>query len=898
MTMWRRLNGWLARLRPGAGRDDDLDREIQTHLELEAEDRHHDGLSARDAHAAARRAFGNPVSVRDAVRDVRRLVWIDHVVLDVRLAVRQLRRAPGFSAAAILTLALGTGANTAIFSIINGFLRPLPVPDADRVVVLANVLPRDETGLKYRFSYPALEDFRRATDAFADVFGFDIRLAGLTANGHTSQFVYHVVTGNFFSGLGVAPAAGRLFRPGEGEEPHAESLIVLGHAYWLRRFGGDPAVVGSVLRLNGRPARVIGVAQAGFTGLQAGAEMDGYLPIGADAGVDEFPGRYRTDRSRRWLVVAARLRDAVTIDQARAAADVVARDLATAYPATEADTSVRVIPERLARPLPVPFLGRILPVVRTLLFVLASMVLLIACMNVANLLLVRATVRQREMAVRAALGAGRRRLVRLLVTESLVLAAAGTGLGLLTAQSATYAFANAIDLGTDIGLHLDFRPDWRVFSYALAVALLTGLIVGVLPAVRASRAAVTDLLHDGGRGSAGPRRQRLRSGLVVAQVAGSFALLVVAGLFTRSLQAAQRIDLGFDPDRVLTLRLDPEYVGYDLARTRVFFEDLERRLEALPGVESVSTSFSLPLGYYFGGQVLRPEGAPETSEPGRDWIHTNSVGPDYFATLRIPIVRGRAFDRRDTSDSTRVAIVNETLAARFWPGRDPIGQRMDVPDVPGSAWEIVGVARDNKQVAVFEPPLPQAYLPQAQNPSALRAVALRSTQPLDELGARVAAEIAALDPGMPIGDLRPMREAIRGSVGMVMFRVGAWQATAMSVLGLVLAVLGVYGVVSYRTAQRGREIGIRVALGALPADVRRLVIGQGAALVLAGLAAGLVVAFALTRIIARALLIVSANDPATFAGVTVLLAATALAACYLPARRAERADPVAVLRHE
>ena len=425
-------------------------------------------------------------------------------------------------------------------------------------------------------------------------------IGGLTADGKTTQFVYQGVSGNLFPALGLTPAAGRLFVSGEGEQPNADRVAVLGHSYWQRRFGADPAVVGRMVRIDGEPARVVGVAPAGFRGLFEGADMDGYMPMGAVRGSISSE-RFFNDRTVMPLTLLARLQPGVSLERAQAAANVVAAALATEYPATEKGRTVRVIPEPLARPMPLPFIERLMPLIRSLLIVLASLVLLIACMNVANLLLVRATVREREMAVRASLGASRGRLIGLLLVESLLVAVLAAVAGLVLGRWLSVGFANSIDVAADVPLRLDFHFDWRVFAYASAMAIGTGLVVGAVPAIRASGAKVTGLLHDGGRGSSGPGRQRLRSLLVVSQVAGSLALLVVAGLFVRTLHRAQQIDLGFDPANVTTVRLNPHQIGYDEKRATAFYDELDRRIRALPGVEISSMSFSVPLGYIFGG---------------------------------------------------------------------------------------------------------------------------------------------------------------------------------------------------------------------------------------------------------------------------------------------------------
>jgi len=761
----------------------------------------------------------------------------------------------------------------------------------------------DDTGLQYRFSFQALEDYRLDTAIFRDVFAFDVRLGGIgDRNGKPTQFVYQAVTGNFFSGLQLTPAAGRLFEPGEGERANAEPVVVLGYAFWVRQFGADPSIVGQQVRLDGQSTRVVGVAPRDFHGLFEGAEMDGYTPF---TGIARVSGRAWVvdadrllhDRSARVLTMVARLQPDVTIERAQAAASVIAARLATTYPATDNDSGVRVVPETLARPVPLKSLATALPLARLLSLALASLVLLIACMNVANLLLIRATVRQREMAVRAALGSGRHRLVRLLLVESLFLSIAGTAAGLLVGSAASTAFGRSIDVGMDAPVHLDFGLDWRVFFYSCGVAMATALFVGVMPALRASRARITDLLHDGGRGdSAGAGRQRARSGLVVAQVAGSVALLVVAGLFVRSLQRAHEVDLGFDPSQVTIARLNPGNLGYSRDRSDAFYDRLLDRLRDAPGLEHVAQSFSQPLGYNFGGYVAFPEGA--NSSATRAATGSNSVTPAFFDTLRIPIVRGRAFTDRDVKGAPRAGIVNETLADRFWPGADPLGKRFYVPETGDEAWQVVGVARDAKYLAVFETRLPYFYLPQAQSSSYVRTLYIRSALPTDEVATRLEREIRELEPDLPIMDLRSMRSSMAGNVGFLFFRIGAVQTTMTAVLGLCLALVGIYGLISYRTAQRSREIGIRLALGAQPGDVGRLVARQGGTLVAAGIAVGGAVSILLSALASRLLTLVDASDPATFVATGALLASAASVACYIPARRAMRTDPLAALRHE
>ena len=816
---------------------------------------------------------------------------------DLRFAWRQIRRSPGFAISAVLTLALGVGANTGVFSILNGYLRPLPVPRADELVVLAADMAADESGFRYRLSFPALNDYRAQRDVFADVFAFETRLAGLTANGRTTQFLFQAVTGNLFSGLQLPALLGRTFDPGEGEHAGSESVVMLGYQFWQRRFGGNPAVVGTIVRLDGAPARVVGITPPGFHGLYQGAGVEGFVPLAFLQDRTTRPERLFTDRTFRYLTVMARLRPEVSVTEAQAAVDVVAERLRRTFP-EERDITTRVIPEPLARPTPMRLLSSLVPVIRASMLGLATLVMLIACLNVANLLLVRGTVRQREMAVRAALGCGRARMIRLLLVESLLLSCAGTAFGLLLARWTTTLFLGTIDIGTDIPINLDFHYDWRVFVYAAVVGALTGLLMGIVPALRASRVDVKALLHDGGYEIAGAGRHRLRSAMVVAQVGGSLVLLIVAGLCIRSLQQAQRVDLGFSASNIMTVRLDPGQIGYDHPRTIAFYDELERRLAALPGVDSVAMSFSVPTGYIVDGAPIAKEGDVAAGEEPRANVTCNTVSPSFFDTLRIPIVRGRGFTLQDTDTTTKVVVVNETLARQMWPGEDPIGKRLIIPRFDGRVWQVVGVARDSKYIAVFEGQLPHVYFALRQHHFFLRVVYVRSPAPPESLRMLMEREVYALDPDMPIADARPLRDIVAGGVGFLLFHIGSVQAGAMGLLGLILAVVGVYGVVSYGASLRVREMGIRVALGASPAAVRGLVLRQGTVLVVLGIVCGLGVAAAVTRMLSRLFVLVGALDPITFGGVTLLLGAIALVACYLPARRAMRVDPMIALRHE
>ncbi len=817
---------------------------------------------------------------------------------DLQLAARRLRESPRFALLVIFTLALGSGTNTAMFSCQNGFLRPLPVKSPERLVVLAAQIKDDETGLKYRFSYGALSDLRRQADRFSDLVGFNAMIGGLHTGRKVTPFLYGAVTGNYFTGLGVRPLLGRLFRPGEGEHPGADGLVVLGYSYWQKTFGGDPGVIGREVRLDGLGARVIGVAPKEFLGTWAGAEMDGYLPINVMSRYDDAAAHMFSDRNWRWLTVMGRLKPGVSLPEAQTSVDVIARRLERQYPDTDKDTGIRLIPETLARPFPVRFMAESIPTVRTFLLALAAMVLLLASMNVANLVLVRASGREREMAIRAALGSGRGRLMRQMLAESGVLAVLGTLAGLLFGKWGGDAFMASISTGSSLPVKVDSSFDWHVFAYALGAGVVTVVAIGLWPAIRASRADPGGVLHDGGwGGSAGRGALRVRSLLAAGQVAGSLVLLIVAGLLVRGLQRVQHMDLGFDPGHVLNVRMNPRDLGYNEQRTKDFYRELKRRVSGVPGVESASLAFSVPMGYIFDGRNVFVEGRPMAPGDRPPTVMGNSIDADYFATMRIPLVRGRGFTASDDQNAPQVAIVNETMAARFWPHQDAIGKRFALK--PGGPWwQVVGVARNSKYLVIFEQPLPYFYLPLAQNFSAMRVLQVRTTGAPESLRGRVEREIRALEPDLPVADFQTMNESLSGFFGFRMFQMGAQQAGSMGLLGLILAAIGIYGVVSYSAAGRTREIGIRMALGAGPAQVLRMILRQGAWLVAAGVAAGVLVASLFTEAARRVLPLMDRTDPLTFTLVTLLLAAVALWACYVPARRAMRVDPMVALRHE
>ena len=816
---------------------------------------------------------------------------------DGRLALRTLAKNPGFAVIGIATLALGMAVNTTVFSVVNGFLlRPLPVPHPEQMTVLA--LKQSSVAGTYRFSYPTYEDLRDQTDSFTDVFAYRISLPGLTVDHKSDHCLVSRVTNNYFRSLDISPAYGRLILSTEGRVPGADPVIVLGYSYWRHRFAGDPKIVGQKVELNDHAFTVVGIAPRDFHGTYPVMDMDAYIPFSAETGEDpDNPVQKAwTSRGDRSLTVMGRLKPGVTLKQAQASLNVVAKRIAEAHPDTEKGLSVQLFPENLARP--EPDADNPIPATSIAFMSLAALVLLVACFNTANVLLVRATVRQREMAIRAALGAGRGRLVRQYLTESLLLALLGGGAGLVLASWAS-GFLSSLSLGTDLPLRFDFRPDARVYLFALAAVLFTGLFVGMMPALRAARANVSAVLHEGGRGSSsGPRRQFARNALVVAQVAGSLVLLIVAGLFVRSLQKAEKMNLGFNPDHVLDLSVDVEQVGYKEPRAREAYRDIDNRIRAVPGVLSVAEAFTVPMGYVGADDRIWIEAHPYAADQQPQEVPFNQITPSYFDTLQMPLLRGRKFSEADSEKAPPVAIINETMAKQFWPNEDALGKHFGTKGANGPFIEVVGIVRDAKYQNLLENPRPFYYLPFEQSYNSLRTIHVRTTVPSESLAGQIQSVIHEAVPDVPITQVKTMNEALQGANGFFLFRFGAQLTSTMGLLGLILAVVGIYSVVSYAATQRTQEIGIRVAMGASPRAILKMVLRQGLTVVGIGLGAGLGLALAGARVMSGLIVGIKPTDPLTFAVVVCLLAAIAVFACWVPAHRATRIDPLVALRHE
>ena len=813
---------------------------------------------------------------------------------DIRYGLRVLRKSPGFTAIAVITLALGIGANTTIFSMVDSFLlRPLPVREPGQITTITE-MQKNGTNNNF-FSVPDYRDIRNQTaDVFSNLLGYQFGMDGLNANGRTDRILSNYVSGNYFSMLGLQPTLGRLILPAEGEVLGADPVMVLSYSYWQTRFGGDPEIVGKKVTLDGHPVTIVGVAPKDFEGISSILRCQVFLPLGM-AFIDGYPMDFMTNRKTQMVMLYGRLHPAVGLKAAQAKLEVVEQRLAEQDPDSHKNQSLRIFPELRARPEPDP--DNTMLVLSGLFLGLATLVLLLACVNVANILLVRATVRAREMAIRAALGAGRSRLIRQLVTESVVLALAGGAAGIVIGLWGS-SYVSSLNIHFDIPLRFDFSFDWRIFGFAMALALATGVIVGLIPALRASRQDLGTVLHDAGRGVIAGRH-RLRDALVIAQVGGSLMLLIIAMLFMRSLGKAHQSDLGFEPKGVINLTMDPTEVGYNEEQGRAFYKNVLERVRAMPGVESATTAAATPMGYVGGNDLVDVEGYQPPPGEGKSPLVYNIVSSQYLETMKIPLARGRMIDERDTQTSPYVAVVNQAMVKKFWANTDPIGRYFRIGSDLRHSIQVVGVVKDAHVQSMTGTINPYFYLPFEQHYSgnSLQSLQVRTSVAPATMIPQVEHVIDSLAPTMPVFDVQTMTEALNTLNGLLRFQLAAGLATALGLLGLVLAVVGVYGVISYSASQRTHEIGVRMAIGAQPLDILTMVFRQGLLIVSVGLLVGIAAAFACARVLSR-FLVVSATDPATYIPVAVALALVALCACYIPARRATKVDPMVALRYE
>ncbi len=813
---------------------------------------------------------------------------MDTLLQDLRYAARQLRRAPGFTLVAVLSLGLGIGANATIFTWLDAvLLQPFAgVPEQHRLVSVSTV---NSAGERLSASWPDYRDFQ-AQSRTLELWASEERAMSLVHGGVAERAWGVLVSGNYFDALGVRATLGRTFLPEEGAVIDAHPVLVLSHSYWQRRFAARPEIVGQAVTLNNRAFTVVGVAPEGFVGSTVGLSYDFFVPMTMQKALLE--GDRLEYRGHRWLSLMGRLKPGATVEAAQAEIDTLAAALAREYPRSNEGMTASV------RPLWLSDDGAARSM-RPLLFVLMGVVgavLLIACANLANLLLARAVGRGREIAVRLSLGAGRGRVIRQLLTESLLLAALGAAAGLLIAYWSSGLFA-AFAPPADLPVGLDAALDGRAFGFALGLAVLTALVFGTAPALAASRPDVVGALRDGAAAVAGgPSRRRLKNALVVVQVALSVVLLVGAGLLLRALEAERRLDIGFDSERVLLAGVDLFPNGYDRERGVAYYGAALEALRAIPGVEAASLARRVPLalggtsssGFEVEGYTPRDDDPPQ--------IYTNLVGADYLRTMGIALREGRDFAPDDRDGGLPVAIVNEAVAERFWPGQSPIGRRLRPG---GDTWlTVVGVAKNTPLRTPVERPLPLVYMPiQQQFTSAAVAfhVRARSGDPA-ALAPAVTAALQRIDPTLPVFGVRSLREAT--SAATFGQRLASSLLSAFGLLALLLATLGLYGVIAWAVGQRRREMGIRLALGGQRRQIFSMVVREGLRVAAVGIALGLAGAFGLGRALGRLLLGVSPADPLTYAAVVLVLGTAVAVACAVPARRAAATEPASALRCE
>ncbi len=813
---------------------------------------------------------------------------------DLRYGARMLVKSPGFTAVAVVSLALGIGANTAIFSLINGVLfAPLPVADPATLVQVAMTDERNPGNLP--FSHLNFKDLRSENEVFSGMAAVSFAAVTYSTGGEAEQLAVQVVTSGYFSVLGIPPAMGRGFLA--EEEDHATPVAVISQGFWDRSLGRDPQVVGKTLVLNRIPFTIVGVARPDFTGTTLGAGPVAWVPMGMHAALQPGLDEFYDQRRGLFLLAFGRLKSGVTVEQARANLQTIFGRLEAEYPADNKGRSATAMPLVEARLNPAGQGPNILVQISVLLMTVVGIVLLIACVNVANLMLARATKRRREVAVRLALGARRARLVRQLLTESLLLAVLGGLAGLVAAYWTLQAIAGA-PLPIPIRLDTSMALEPRVLVFTGVLAVVTGIVFGLVPALQASKADVVTVLKNELIASAGGRRGllgylALRQVLVVLQVALSLIALVAAGLFLRSLQAQMQIDPGFQTSGVLVMTFNLGREGYTPERGELFYRDVVERVGAVPGVERAAIAQNAPLAGGMARSVF-PEGA-DTTTRDRVLVQVNPIGPGYFEAIGIPILRGRGITAEDTTASPKVVVVNETMAERFWPDQDPLGKRFTFFGDPEYS-TIIGVARGSKYNGVAEDPTPYIYEAIAQRYQPAVTLHIRGKGDAAALTPAVRRAVQDIDPSLSVFNVRTLAEQVSQSLAPL--RMNAALLGVFGLLALLLASIGLYGVASYSVSQRTREIGVRMALGAQPASVLGLVLGHALVLVGAGLVLGLLAALAAAGVMRALVVGIDPRDPLTFGVTAAVVGAVALFATWFPARRATRIDPLIALRTE
>lgn len=840
--------------------------------------------------------LGGVEQVKEKVRDVRAGYFLETLWQDLRYGARMLRKNPGFTIVAVLTLALGIGANTAVFSVINSVLfKPLPVEAPQELVDVYNTPPKDEAILQYvPLAYPDYVDFRDQSTRLAGLIGFAPTQVALERQNESELVPAEEVTGNYFQVLGVRFALGRGFDAEQDRVPGNDPAAVLSYAMWQNKSGGDPNIIGKTITLNEHPMAILGVAPRDFHGVMRLVAPGLWVPISMDSVL--HLGNPVEDRGSQWIFALGRLKPGASLGQAQAELQAIAARLLQAYPKSNKERSAVLLPASQVKIFPEA--DKALYATSVVLLGFAGLILLIACANIAGMLMARAAGRRREIAIRMALGGGRLRLVRQLLTENLVLSLLGGIVALLITalldRGLSHALAN-INTSLPVGFGLTLNIDGRVLGFTLAGVLGTTVLFGLIPALKTSKGGLTNALkEEAGTATGTHGKHRLLNTLVVGQVTISLILLICAGLSIRSLWNASRVNPGFDPSNLATATFNPSLAGYNASQAKAFYEQLTARIEALPGVQSASDTDRLPLTFMVQIGTCAPEGK-ENDSRAKMSVGAATVNTNYFKTMRIPVLRGRAFNDEDNPKSPPVVMVNQTLANKFWPGQDPIGKRV-VFGGEQKHYEVVGVAADGKYVTLGEAPRPYIYRAMRQAEISDRITIARTMGDPRATLASIRSISRQLDPKVPVTSLETVQQET--SVSLLLPRAGGAMFGLFGLLGLVLASIGLYGVIAYTVAQRTHEIGIRMALGANPRDISRLVMRRGLGLISMGVALGLAGAFALTRVLSIMLYGISSTDAVTFAGVAIFLILVAMAACYIPTRRAMKVDPMTALRHE
>jgi len=889
MPTFREFLSRLQFFRRRAQFDREMHDELQFHIEERAADFEDQGLAKDEALRRARAEFGSVQLAREDSREAWQFQWLEHLLMDLRVGLRMLWRSPGFSILAILCLTLGIGANAALFSWVEGILfRPYPaVAHQERLMALSGI-SRGETGITL-LSWPDYLDLQRNSTLFDTFFVSKITGTTLSIGERAERTLGSIVSANYFDAIGVRPILGRGFLPGEDAGSSAHPVTVISYQLWQGRFKGDPQIIGKTQRLNGVTHTIVGVAPQEFYGTFVGWAMQFWVPASMEE-IFESGGYKLEDRNARWIESYARLKPGITPQQAQQEISALAARLEHDYPLTNRGRTVRLWP---LWETPFNNAGTLLPTLGIMLAVVVC-VLLIACANVGNLLLVRSFARRHEMSVRAALGAGRGRLLKQLLTEGLLLSLLGAIGGLLVAHWCRHALVLLFPARGGVSMYLPGDLDWRVLALTSAVCLLATLVLGVVPAIQTSKLDLAAAIKTEMGGVVGGHgKSWARSSLVVVQVSLSFVLLVGAGLVIKSLDKIRSTSPGFTTHRVLTTAVDLVSAGYNIQQAKTFQDELLDRVLALPGVESAAFARLAPLSYgsYSSSPIaVDAYNVPPEEEPT---VEYNEVGPGYLATMGIPLVSGREFTRADDESATLVAIVNETMAAQFWKGNNPIGERLQVK---GRWRTVVGVAKNSKYQSMRELPKPFFYVPGRQNFAIGASLIIRTPLAPQEIAITLGREIHALDANLALYEVITLQEQVDRSTSAQKAAV-----TLLGVLGalaLLLAAVGLYGVMSYAVSQSTRELGLRMALGARASDLVRLVISKGLALTLGGVVLGAAAALGLTRLLGNYLYRVSPRDPLAFAFAFVVMLLATLAACFLPAWRATRTDPMRALRQE